>query len=256
MFVARACQDEMRDTAGCRFEVHAFPSLTLLSSHTPHLPPAATPPSAPCKHARTIQLYQPGSFHSVHLGDTFHNNRYVIEHKLGHGVFSPTVWVARNLHLHVNRLVVLKRCSLPERRLGLSAGYSDSPPPLSRSSSTSSLTPPSSSRFPTMLDEFIITGPNGSHRCVVREVLGPSLSVCMYGEEIQNLDSERKVGKSRQTTKQKVVDHKWVFKIKPMVDGSMDRFTARLVGKGFTDSTTRKPPPLWYRTILSASSSR
>ena len=29
--------------------------------------------------------------------------------------------------------------------------------------------------FPAMLDEFTIHGPNGNHRCLVTEVLGPSL---------------------------------------------------------------------------------
>ena len=29
--------------------------------------------------------------------------------------------------------------------------------------------------FPTVLDEFTIQGPNGNHRCLVTEVLGPSL---------------------------------------------------------------------------------
>ena len=31
------------------------------------------------------------------------------------------------------------------------------------------------SSFPIVLDEFTIHGPNGNHRCLVTEVLGPSL---------------------------------------------------------------------------------
>ena len=38
-----------------------------------------------------ISLYRPGGYHPVELGDEF-NNRYVVEHKLGHGVTLPFGW--------------------------------------------------------------------------------------------------------------------------------------------------------------------
>ena len=82
-----------------------------------------------------ISLYRPGGYHPVELGDKF-NNRYVVEHKLGHGGYS-TVWLARDLQHEHKRLVALKIM------------MSD--------------------------DEFTTHGPNGNHRCLVTEVLGPSL---------------------------------------------------------------------------------
>ena len=42
-----------------------------------------------------IELYEPGGYHPVELGDKF-SNRYVVEHKLGYGGYS-TVWLARDL---------------------------------------------------------------------------------------------------------------------------------------------------------------
>ena len=50
--------------------------------------------------------YRPGGYHPVELGDKFHN-RYVVEHKLGHGGFS-TVWLLRDLQHKHKRLVALK----------------------------------------------------------------------------------------------------------------------------------------------------
>ena len=122
-----------------------------------------------------IGLYHPGGFHPVHLGDMFHNNRYVIEHKLGHGGHS-TVWLARDLHM--DRLVALKidAADLSTRTEAWAfrrLSTSPSPPPSPQSS-------PQPTMFPLLLDEFIITGPNGSHGCIVMEVLGPSLWSCSH----------------------------------------------------------------------------
>jgi serine/threonine-protein kinase SRPK3 len=130
-----------------------------------------------------IQLYCPGGYHPVHLGDKF-NDRYTIEHKLGYGGYS-TVWLARDPQ---KRLVALKIMVAAKpgdvdyedilqeasflRRLKPQPGASIGRP-LSGVLYSSHTTPPSF--FPTLLDEFIIQGPNGEHRCLVTDVLGPSL---------------------------------------------------------------------------------
>jgi hypothetical protein len=51
-----------------------------------------------------IRKYCPGGYHPVRLGDKF-NDRYIVEHKLGHGGFS-TVWLAQDTQMQ--RLVALK----------------------------------------------------------------------------------------------------------------------------------------------------
>ena len=40
-------------------------------------------------------VYRPGGYHPVHLGDLYHQ-RYRVIHKLGFGSYS-TVWLARDL---------------------------------------------------------------------------------------------------------------------------------------------------------------
>ena len=52
-----------------------------------------------------VPYYASGGYHPVHLGDTYHNGRYKIEHKLGVGSTS-TVWLAREAH--EQRYVALK----------------------------------------------------------------------------------------------------------------------------------------------------
>lgn len=44
-----------------------------------------------------LELYRPGGFHPVSIGDIFANGRYRVLHKLGFGG-SSTVWLARDQH--------------------------------------------------------------------------------------------------------------------------------------------------------------
>jgi len=119
-----------------------------------------------------IQLYRPGGCHQAHLGDTTYVS-YVIEHKLGFGDRS-TGWLARDLRL--------KLIAAAEE------GYADiefvchiRPPLPTRASGWQWLwrlwerEQPQASFFRILLDQFTIYGTNGSHRCIVTEVLGPSI---------------------------------------------------------------------------------
>jgi len=42
-----------------------------------------------------VEMYKPGGFHPVSIGDVFSNGRYKVLHKLGYGG-SSTVWLARD----------------------------------------------------------------------------------------------------------------------------------------------------------------
>ncbi|KAF8474217.1 kinase-like domain-containing protein, partial [Kalaharituber pfeilii] len=120
--------------------------------------------------------YVPGGYHPVHLGDVF-RDRYVIEHKLGHGGIS-TVWLARDLQQ--GRVVAMKilmaatSCSPDSPFLRHLNSQDKSTGKCMEMNGASAHHPPF---FPTLLDEFTIHGPNGEHLCLVTEVLGPSLDV-------------------------------------------------------------------------------
>ncbi|KAH6995625.1 kinase-like domain-containing protein [Ilyonectria sp. MPI-CAGE-AT-0026] len=119
-----------------------------------------------------LERYAPGGFHPVALGDTFCNGRYTVRHKLGHGGYS-TVWLARD-HQE-NRWVSIKikqayvsTCELaqdPEVKSLklLEKRYQNSIATKSRC-------------FPELLGYFRHTGPNGTHTCLVTELLGPAIS--------------------------------------------------------------------------------
>lgn len=112
-----------------------------------------------------LENYVRGGYHPVHLGDVF-EARYKVVHKLGYGGLS-TVWLARdNVH---QRYVAIKI---------LSAEVSSECPELEVFSylKQSSIDHPGRRHVAFLLDHFELDGPNGTHLCLVSEVLGPSLA--------------------------------------------------------------------------------
>ncbi|KAH6612603.1 serine protein kinase [Boeremia exigua] len=115
--------------------------------------------------AEPLHRYQTGGYHPVHLGDFLHDGRYKILHKLGWGGYS-TVWAARdqktNTYVAVKILVAEQRCQ--NRELAtlrtLKEVQSDQP---------------GYQNVMTMQDFFQVQGPNGTHDCLVLEMLGPNL---------------------------------------------------------------------------------
>ena len=112
----------------------------------------------------SINYYLPGGYHPVHLGDTFHNGTYQVVHKLGFGGYS-TVWLVkdRKQGRYASMKVLAAEASVSEvdvmRHVQRNGGAL------------------SGREFVVQLiDEFEHTGPNGIHRCIISEVLGPPLS--------------------------------------------------------------------------------
>lgn len=112
-----------------------------------------------------LRRYGPGGYHPTHIGDRHFDGRYEIIHKLGHGSYS-TVWLARNRWdaRHVMKVFtanISESCSEGNIPRVLNSG---SPKLLAYAF------------VPLLLNEFIITGPSGRHRCIVSDVAGPSLA--------------------------------------------------------------------------------
>ncbi|EIW67425.1 hypothetical protein TREMEDRAFT_33616 [Tremella mesenterica DSM 1558] len=115
-----------------------------------------------------LEDYRPGGYHPVSIGDEFSNGRYMIVRKLGWGHFS-TVWLARdkNSNRHVALKVVKSDGHYTETAL-------DEIQLLSRVV-TSSESHAGRHHVVGLVDHFRHTGPNGSHVCMVFEVLGENL---------------------------------------------------------------------------------
>ncbi|KAG9511646.1 kinase-like protein, partial [Aureobasidium melanogenum] len=123
--------------------------------------------------AEPLDRYSPGGYHPVHLGDIFNDGRYRVLQKLGFGGFS-TVWVARDrlMDRYVALKIVVSRAS-PDNR------ESRTLQTLARINKSSH---PGCKHIVRLLDDFSHAGPNGTHRCLVFELLGPSVATAI--EEI------------------------------------------------------------------------
>ncbi|KAF8906815.1 kinase-like domain-containing protein [Gymnopilus junonius] len=123
-----------------------------------------------------IELYRPGGFHPVHIGDTFDNNRYLVIHKLGYGGFS-TVWLCRDCHS--NQYVAIKILTADESsrssnlELDTLLHLEHAPKALSTHSGKQYVS--------SLLRNFTHASMNGSHTCLVFQAAGPSISMLVRG---------------------------------------------------------------------------
>lgn len=157
-----------------RIHLRNLPRSHFRTFSTMSSPPPATPlPPPPYNRiydyagdrVENLEAYQPGGYFPADIGTTVHGSRYRIAHKLGFGTYS-TVWLAQDTH--TTRLVALKflradadpaRHAAESRILRLLRPH---PCVLE------------------LLDEFDVQSPNGTHRCLVTEPLGPSLGIVKY----------------------------------------------------------------------------
>ena len=135
--------------------------------------------------------YITGGYHPIEIGDELHHGRYRIIHRLGHGGFA-TVWLAVNQHYSLpnaprSRYVAVKIAAALSKKDEAAILHRFSPPHQpqptgwfhwlrSLSASAADTQHEQSPFIVSLLDEFEIDGPNGSHRCIVTEVLGPSVA--------------------------------------------------------------------------------
>lgn len=113
--------------------------------------------------------YRSGGYHPTHIGDRYHNERYEIIHKLGSGAYS-TVWLARD-HASARNValkILISASSSVEEEC--------SETKVLRALASKQDTHPGYKYVSTLLDEFTIVGPNGTHICIVNEAAGCSVA--------------------------------------------------------------------------------
>ncbi|KAG9505115.1 hypothetical protein J7337_002081 [Fusarium musae] len=109
--------------------------------------------------------YRPGGYHPIDLGDTLNDGQYKVIRKLGDGCFS-IVWLAHDL---INaRYVALKILVSDETEQSQEVEI------LQHLAKVAPLE--SSQRTTQLLAEFEHKGPNGTHKCLVFEPMGPSVN--------------------------------------------------------------------------------
>ncbi|RDK43138.1 kinase-like protein [Aspergillus phoenicis ATCC 13157] len=122
-------------------------------STTPH-PQYQLPKYTPIDDTEYLDRYEPGGYHPIMIGDVLHS-RYTIVDKLGYGGYS-TVWLARDTKLdrYVALKVLISDTTCNEVRVLREL-----------STANTSVHHPGRDSIPVPLDEFTVTGPNGTHTC-------------------------------------------------------------------------------------------
>ncbi|RMX87560.1 hypothetical protein D0869_02274 [Hortaea werneckii] len=126
-----------------------------------------------------LNRYKHGGYHPIHIGDTLNGGRYTIHHKLGWGGYG-TSWLAYDKRSVLNDTLTLLDWS---QSFGRYAAIKVSVSELSDSWEVEVHRHLAKSEFPhlgrdaivDLFQDFTLDGPNGTHSCLVTEVLGPSV---------------------------------------------------------------------------------
>jgi serine/threonine-protein kinase SRPK3 len=130
----------------------------------------------PC--VELIGYYRIGGYHPIHIDDVLHS-RYRIVNKLGNGSYA-TVWLVEDLDS--GRYAALKV-------LAAKVSNDNSEVEILRHLKQRQLNDGDTNCqefLMEFLDDFKVEGPNGTHQCIVTEVLGPGIAEDVeeiYGEE-------------------------------------------------------------------------
>ncbi|KAF8251278.1 hypothetical protein K440DRAFT_540207 [Wilcoxina mikolae CBS 423.85] len=107
------------------------------------------------------ERYVVGGFHPVHIGDKFHNGRYVILRKVGYGAFS-IVWLAKDIILGMCAALKITTADVSSQAGELKALLQLRDAKFQHLGHQNVL---------QLLDYFNHKGPNGSHLCLVLEAM-------------------------------------------------------------------------------------
>ncbi|SPP78591.1 SRSF protein kinase 3-like [Drosophila guanche] len=124
--------------------------------------------------------YCMGGYHPLHLGDIL-NHRYVVLKKLGWGHFS-IVWLCFDMTSRV--YCAVKVCKSAEK---FAATALDEVSLLKRVAKYESHA--LRSRLVSLTDNFFVIGPNGTHHCLVFEILGQNLLCLIQRSNYQGIPS-------------------------------------------------------------------
>ncbi|KAG4304833.1 hypothetical protein PORY_001886 [Pneumocystis oryctolagi] len=115
-----------------------------------------------------LEDYCKGGYHPVQIGEKFKDGRYIIIRKLGWGHFS-TVWLAKD---------TAKDCYVALKIVRSAAHYTETALDeikLLKRINTANPCHPGAAHVVSLLDNFEHRGPNGTHICMVFELLGENL---------------------------------------------------------------------------------
>ncbi|KAK4144964.1 kinase-like domain-containing protein [Dichotomopilus funicola] len=147
------------------------PGATHLGSTMTHSPTSPSSPEDPAENTadeEDSEDYCKGGYHPVTIGEKFKDGKYTVVRKLGWGHFS-TVWLSRdnNTGKHVALKVVRSAAHYTETAIDeiklLNKIVQANP------------NHPGRKHVVSLLDSFEHKGPNGTHVCMVFEVLGENL---------------------------------------------------------------------------------
>lgn len=154
----------------------------------------------------SFSRYRPGGYHPVNLGDTFKDNRYEVHHKLGWGSF-----LLYGLHMtkstRMNSFSCLPPLILPRQKIWVSLKIKTADSSLeSREHDCMQVLQKncqgnlSSKYIVQLLDFFLHHGPNGTHQCLVFELLGPPVHKVLreYDDSQERLETDIILRMSRQ----------------------------------------------------------
>ncbi|KAH8689916.1 kinase-like domain-containing protein [Talaromyces proteolyticus] len=116
--------------------------------------------------AEPLHRYREGGYHPVALGHILKEGSYKILHKLGWGGYS-TVWAARDQRLDETYVAI---------KFSVSESENDRGNREVRVMKKLASIHPSPQHVMCILDDFELEGPNGTHKCLVFELLGPSVT--------------------------------------------------------------------------------